>query len=103
MTFQNLLLKNLNAEQTFKNKQNQDNKELKETIGNLQSENCELLEWINEEAEVGNIKTMRDEDTMLNLKEIKAVLQEQVKQLRKKIVKLATKTQKFKNEVDRLK
>ena len=103
MTFQNLLLKNLNAEQTFKNKQNQDNKELKETIGNLQSENCELLERINEEAEVGNIKTIRDEDTMLNLKEIKAVLQEQVKQLRKKIVKLATKTQKFKNEVDRLK
>ena len=39
---------------------------------------------------------------MHNLKEIKAVLWEQVKQLKEKIVKLETKTQMFKNEVDSL-
>ena len=48
LTFQNLVLKNLNAEQTCKkqkNKQNkkQDNKELKETIGNLQHGICEIV------------------------------------------------------------
>ena len=41
--------------------------ELKETIGNLQRENCELLEQINEEAQVEKIKKIREMKTLCTI------------------------------------